>query len=37
MLGAYDDAIWISGPDEGFGIVMMRLEETFDGSLKVDE
>ena len=32
-----DDTIRVGGPDEGFGIVIVLLEEAFDGSLEVDD
>ena len=32
-----DDAIWVGGPDEGLGVVIVLLEEAFDRGLEVDD
>jgi hypothetical protein len=40
MLPAVDgreDAVWVCGPDEGFGIGIVFLNEAVDGGLQIDE
>ncbi len=32
-----DDAIWIGGPGEGFGIFIGLSDEAIDGCLEIDE
>ena len=37
MSNSGDDAVWIGGPDEGFGVMVGFGDETVDGGLEVDE